>query len=81
MNAFSQAAPVLLCIVGLLLSFEYKGENYRAMLWVFRGLSVAMAVLAALGWLLDYPGWLSLGVSLAAIAVNLPLGAIGLKKK
>ena len=81
MGNMSLAAPVLLCIIGLVLSWEYRGGRYRVALWVFRGLSIAMAVVAALGWLIDYPNGMVLAASLAAIAVNLPLAAIGLKKK
>jgi len=75
------AAPVLLCMIGLLLSWEYRGLRYRTVLWLFRGLSIAMALAGALGFLLEYPHGVVLAVSLAAIAVNLPLAAIGLKKK
>jgi len=35
---------VLLCLVGLLLSFEYRGEKYHILLWGCRGLSLAAAL-------------------------------------
>jgi len=67
-------------MIGLLLSWDYKGEQHRLVLRVFQGLTVAVAITAAVGWFVDYPHWAVLTVSLVAIGVNLPLAALGLKK-
>ena len=80
MRELSVITPVLLCMIGLLLSWDYKGEKMRLVLRVFQGLSAAVAITAAVGWLVDYPQWAVLTVSLVAIGVNLPLAALGLKK-
>ena len=80
MRNLSLTAPILLCLIGLLLSFEFRGEQYKTPLWVFRGLSLAVAAAGALGWLAAYPPWALYAVNIAAVAVNLPLAAFGLKK-
>jgi hypothetical protein len=81
MGSMSLTAPILLCMIGLLLSWEYRGGQYHTILWVFRLLSVAAALVGAVGFLIDYPNWAVLAASVAAIVVNLPLAAICLKKK
>ena len=80
MRNLTVITPLLLCVVGLLLSLDYKGEQRRIALRVFQGLSAAVAIAAAVGWLVDYPQWAVLGISLVAIGVNLPLAGLGLKK-
>jgi len=80
MRNLSLTAPVLLCLIGLLLSFEYRGEKYHTLLWVFRGLSVAVAAAGALGWIIAMPQWALYTINIASVAVNLPLAVIGLKK-
>lgn len=81
MRAMPVYAPVLLCLVGVLLSLEYKGEQYRTLQRVFQGLSLAMAAACALRWFIDFPNAAAVALSLAAILVNLPLAALGLKQK
>ena len=82
MNILSPVWVLLLCGVGLLLSLEYKGERYRIVLAVFRVLSLLLAIASAVGWLMvAFPSGVVLALGLAAIGVNLPLAAIGLKKK
>jgi len=73
-------AAVFLCLVGLALSWEYRGDQWRKLLWVFRGLSMAVALLGLVGFFVSYPHGLELGTCLAAIGVNLPLASLGLKK-
>ena len=80
MRNLTVITPVLLCAIGLLLSWDYKHERHRLVLRVFQGLSAAVAVTAAIGWLVGYPQWAVLTISLVAIGVNLPLAALGLKK-
>ena len=81
MRGLTVVTPVLLCAIGLLLSWDYKHEQYRLFLRIFQGLSAALAIAAAVGWLVDYPQWAVLAISLVAIGVNLPLAGLGLKKK
>jgi len=73
-------APVLLCAVGLLLSLEYKGEKYRTVIWVFRGLAMAVLAVGAAGCIVAFPQPMKIAIGLAAIVMNLPLAALGLKK-
>jgi len=74
-------AMILICPVALLLSFEYKGERYHTVLWVLRGISVAVALATAAGMLIPYPRGVVIALGIAAIGVNLPLAVTGLKKK
>ena len=72
---------ILISGVALLLSFEYHGERYRTLLWVFRGISMAAAAAAAVGMLFfDYPFGVEVALGLTAIGANLPLATIGLKR-
>ena len=70
-----------LCLIGLSLSLEYRGEKYRAALQIFRGLACLVIIANALSWFFPLPHPASLAIRLAAIAVNLPLAALGLKKE
>ena len=82
MNELSPVWALLLCAVGLLLSFEYKGEKFRIVLITFRVLSLLLLITSAVGWLIvDFPAGVVLALSLVCVAVNLPLATIGLKKK
>ena len=81
MRAIPLYAPALLCLVGLLLSFEYQGEQHRALLWVFRVLAIVVAIAGAVLWFAALPPWANIAVNIAALAVNLPLAAFGLKKQ
>ena len=69
-----------LCLIGLSLSLEYRGEKYRTVLRVFQGLAGLLMAANALSWFVALPHPASLAIRLAAIAVNLPLAALGLKK-
>ena len=81
MNELNPVWALLLCVVGLLLSYQYKGEKYRTVLLVFRILSIFMATVAALSaFFAGRPDWTTIVLGLIAIGVNLPLAAIGLKK-
>ncbi|MCL2299410.1 MAG: hypothetical protein FWC27_04610 [Firmicutes bacterium] len=73
-------APLLLCLVGLLLSLEYKAAKYHKLLWVFRGLALAVLAVGVAGCFAEFPQPMKIAVGLAAIAVNLSLAALGLKK-
>ena len=70
-----------LCLIGLSLSLEYKGEKYRVLLRVFQGLACLVIIVNALSWFVALPHPASIVIRLAAIAVNLPLAALGLKKE
>ena len=80
MRGLSVYAPGLLCVVGLLLSLEYKGAKYRTLLWVFRALSLSAIVACAVTWFVPLPRPGLIAIQLLAVAVNLPLAALGLKK-
>ena len=69
-----------LSLIGLSLSLEYRGGKYRALLRVCQGLACLVIVANAAGWFVDFPQPASLVIRLAAIAVNLPLAALGLKR-
>jgi hypothetical protein len=69
-----------LCLIGLSLSLEYKGEKYRVLLRVFQGLAGLVIATNALSWFLDPPSAASVVIRLAAIAANLPLASLGLKR-
>ena len=69
-----------LSFVGLSLSLEYKGEKFRALLRVFQALAGLVIIANALSWFVAFPHPASLVIRLAAIAVNLPLAALGLKR-
>ena len=73
-------APLLLCLVGLLLSLEYRGAKYHKLLWVFRGLALAVLAVGVAGCFAEFPQPIKIAIGLAAIAVNLPLAALGLKR-
>jgi len=73
-------APALLCLVGLLLSLEYRGEKHRAPLRVFQALSLLALAASAVGWFVALPAWASYTAGIAAIVVNLPLAGLGMMK-
>jgi len=81
MRGLTLATPALLCLVGLLLSMEYKGEKYRPLLRVFQCLALAVAAVNAACWFAALSQPFVLAVSIAAIVVNLPLAALGMSKK
>jgi len=81
MQTFFLAMPALLCLVGLLLSMEYKGAKYRTILWVFRALALAVGIACGVSLFVPFPRPGVIAVQLAAIAVNLPLAALGLMKE
>jgi len=70
-----------LCLIGLSLSLEYKGEKYRTVLRVFQALAGLVIAANALSWFVALPHPATLVIRLAAIAVNLPLAALGLKRE
>jgi len=70
-----------LCLIGLSLSLEYKGEKYRAWLRVFQVLAGLVIIINAVSWFVVLPHPASIVIRLAAIAVDLPLAALGLKKE
>ena len=80
MKVITPYAPALLCLVGLLLSLEYKGER-RALLWVFRALSMAVIAACAVGWFVAMPQKATVVLNIAAIACNLPLAGMGIAKR
>ena len=80
MRSLTVTAPILLCVIGIALSFEYRGEQHKIPLWVCRGLSIAIAAAGALGLLVAYPHNAILALGIAAVLVNLPLAALGIKK-
>jgi len=83
--AFNNGAVSLdaaaLSLIGLSLSLEYKGTKYLTVLRVFQVLAGLIIIANAVSWFvptLPYPAVLV--IRLGAIAVNLPLAALGLKK-
>jgi len=69
-----------LCLIGLSLSLDYTDEKYRTILWVFRGLALAVFAVGMAGCFAAFPQPMKIAIGLAAIVVNLPLAALGLKK-
>jgi len=67
-------------LIGLSLSLEYKGEKYRRLLWVFQALAGLVIIANAVSWFVTLPHPSLLVIRLFAIAANLPLAALGLKK-
>jgi len=82
--AFNNGAVTLdaaaLCLIGLSLSLEYTGEKFRVALRVFQALAGLLIVANAVSWFGLFPPSAVLAMRIAAIAVNLPLAALGLKK-
>ena len=70
-----------LCLIGLSLSLDYNGEKYRTVLRVFQALAGLVFAANALSWFVALPHPTTLVIRLMAIAVNLPLAALGLKKE
>ena len=70
-----------LSLIGLSLSLEYKGEKYRIALRVFQALAGLVIIANAVSWFVALPYPAMLAIRLAAIGVNLPLAALGLKKE
>jgi len=73
--------PILLSLVGLLISLEYDGEKWRTILRVMQTLAVLVILVTPLCWFAFTPHALHTVVNVAAIACNLPLAFIGLQKK
>ncbi|MCL2531339.1 MAG: hypothetical protein FWE40_04175 [Oscillospiraceae bacterium] len=77
---------ILISVVGLLLSWEYKGERYRMVIMLCRIVSIAVAAAAAVGMIVGYPpgdddiDGVMIALGVVAIAANLPLATIGLKR-
>ena len=69
-----------LCVVGLALSFDCKSEKYRVPLRVLQGLAVLLIAVNVASWFIAVPSWYELALNLAALGVNIPLAALGLKK-
>ncbi|MCL1952102.1 MAG: hypothetical protein FWF60_04670 [Oscillospiraceae bacterium] len=69
-----------LSLIGLSLSLEYAGEKFRMLLRVCQALAGLVIIANAVSWLVDFPNAATVAMQLAAIAVNLPLAALGLKK-
>jgi len=69
-----------LCLIGLSLSLEYNGEKFRIVLRVFQGLAALLIVANAVSWFMAFPHPAVITIRIAAIVVNLPLAALGLKK-
>ena len=73
--------PILLSIVGLLISLEYDGEKWRTPTRVLQAFAVLVILATPLCWFAFAPHWLITVVNVAAIACNLPLAFIGLQNK
>ena len=69
-----------LCLIGLSLSLEYGGGKFRIALRVFQGLAGLIIVANVATWFVAFPHPAVLAMRISAIAVNLPLAALGLKK-
>jgi len=69
-----------LCVVGLALSFGYKGGKYRVPLRVLQVLAALLAAACVAGWFIELPHWYDLSMNLAALGVNVPLAVTGIKK-
>ena len=69
-----------LCLVGLSMSLDYEGRKFRIPLRILQGLALALIAANAVSWLVAFPHPAILAIRLAAIAVNVPLAALGLKK-
>jgi len=69
-----------LCLIGVSLSLEYQGEKYRILVRVLQILAGLVVVANVLSWFLALPDPASIVIRLVAIAVNVPLAALGLKK-
>jgi len=69
-----------LSLIGLSLSLEYTGEKQRALLRVCRVLACLVIAVNVISWFVALPHPASLVIRVAAIAVNLPLAALGLKR-
>ena len=82
--AFNNGAVSLdaaaLCLIGLSLSLDYAGEKFRALLRVFQALAALLIIASAVSWFVALPDPATIALRIAAIAVNLPLAALGLKK-
>lgn len=79
-NAAVTFDAAALGLVGLSLSLEYRGEKYRALLRVFQALAALVIIANAVSWFVALPQPSTIVIRLCAIAVNLPLAALGLKK-
>ena len=70
-----------LCVVGLALSFDYKGGRYRTPLRVLQCLAALAIAAAAAGWFFPMPHTYDLALNLAALGLNVPLAVLGIKKE
>jgi len=75
--SFTAAA---LCVVGLAISFDCKIDKYRVPLRVLQGLAALVIAVNVASWFFAMPHWYELALNLAALAVNIPLAALGFKK-
>ena len=76
--SFTAAA---LCIVGIALSLDYKGEKYRVGLRILQALALALIAVNVAGWFFAPPQWYDQTMNLAALAMNVPLAVLGISKK
>lgn len=72
---------ILMSAVALLLSWEYKGEQYRRAILLCRIACVAVAAAAAVGMIVGYTHGVAVALGVVAVGINLPLAVIGLKRK
>ncbi|MDR0531930.1 MAG: hypothetical protein LBG83_07700 [Oscillospiraceae bacterium] len=77
-------AAAALSLVGIAISLEHHGKKWRAPLAVLRGLAVLVILATPLGWPLPalsfVPAVYPTVLQVLAIAVNVPLAAIGFQK-
>ncbi len=72
--------PAALCLIGLALSMEYHGSKFKAVTYIFQALSVLVFLATAASWFAAFPQSAVLVLRIAALAVNIPLAAVGLLK-
>ena len=72
-------APIAISLVALLLGMEYKGGR-RGLLRVLQALAVLVILANVVMWVIDVPAWYPTALGVAALAVNVPLAAMGLKR-
>ena len=76
--------PIALSMVGLVLSTEYKGEKWRALVRVLQALALLIIAATPVGWFAPVsPGGHEIYyiiLNFAAILVNIPMAVIGFRK-
>ena len=69
-----------LSLIGLSLSLDYRGGKFLIPLRVCQALAGLMIAASAVSWFVPFPQPASIALRLGAVAVNLPLAALGLGK-